>query len=229
MNNHLKITTLAAAIVLTSVFSNEAFAVDGLSANAAFSSNYLWRGITQTNNASAVSGGIDYVSKSGFYAGTWISTINFGDAASYESDFYFGVAGDLGKGVGYDIGYLYYAYPDSTNIDPSNKYNFGELYGKLSYQYFTFSANYGVNHQINAKWADKSLYLTADVDYPLADDITLSAHIGDYRYKGNFSSDNYVDYHLTLSKAGFTFGIYNTNKPNDSAKLVLSYTVDINL
>ena len=60
------------------------------SANAAVTNNYIWRGLTQTENNSAVQGGIDYASDGGFYAGTWVSNVNYGpsDVYSYEHDLY---------------------------------------------------------------------------------------------------------------------------------------------
>ena len=57
-------------------------------ANVAASSNYFWRGITQTQDGAAVSGGIDYSNDSGFYAGTWVSNVDFGSKTSYELDLY---------------------------------------------------------------------------------------------------------------------------------------------
>ena len=75
----LSLTSLIAA---TSLLSVQASAVEGLSANVAATSNYLWRGVSQTGNAAAISGGIDYAADSGFYAGTWASNIDFGDDAS---------------------------------------------------------------------------------------------------------------------------------------------------
>ena len=50
------------------------------SSNFSFSSNYFWRGMTQTMDAPGCSGGFDYSSESGFYAGTWGSNVAFGGA-----------------------------------------------------------------------------------------------------------------------------------------------------
>ena len=61
-----------------------------LTANAAAQSNYIWRGLTQTVNEAAVSGGIDYATDSGFYVGTWASNVSYAadDVYSYEHDLY---------------------------------------------------------------------------------------------------------------------------------------------
>ena len=68
------------------------------SANAAMTNNYIWRGLTQTENEAAIQGGIDYAHESGFYAGTWVSNVNYGpsDVYSYEHDLYAGFAFETG-------------------------------------------------------------------------------------------------------------------------------------
>ena len=79
MKKTLLSISLTSLIAATSLLSTQAFAVEGLSANVGATSNYLWRGVSQTANAAAISGGIDYEADSGFYAGTWASNIDFGD------------------------------------------------------------------------------------------------------------------------------------------------------
>ena len=73
------------------------------SANASMTNNYIWRGLTQSENEAAVQGGIDYAGDSGFYMGTWASNVNYGggDTFSYEHDIYAGYAFDAG-GVSWD-------------------------------------------------------------------------------------------------------------------------------
>ncbi|MBT6674912.1 MAG: hypothetical protein HOB02_06780, partial [Proteobacteria bacterium] len=43
------------------------------SANVLIATEYLYRGITQTNEDPTIQGGMDYAHSSGFYAGTWAS------------------------------------------------------------------------------------------------------------------------------------------------------------
>ena len=70
MKNSFLAICFSCSILTAFLFSSNVYAVDGLSANVAVTNNYLWRGLEQTNGQSAVSGGIDYASDSGFYAGT---------------------------------------------------------------------------------------------------------------------------------------------------------------
>jgi uncharacterized protein (TIGR02001 family) len=61
-----------------------------VSANLAITSNYVWRGMTQSSNSPAVQGGIDLGYK-GFYLGTWGSNVEFGNTDNnLEADFYAG-------------------------------------------------------------------------------------------------------------------------------------------
>ena len=67
---------LVAAVAISALFAGgAAMAQDDaghLSYNIAVTSNYVWRGVTQTDNNAALQGGIDY-SKGMFYAGAWAS------------------------------------------------------------------------------------------------------------------------------------------------------------
>lgn len=80
-----------------------------LSANAALTSNYMWRGATQSDEGVAVQGGVDWSNKDGLYAGTWASTVDFGPLSdtNAEIDFY------AGKTFGdYDAGIIIYTVDD---------------------------------------------------------------------------------------------------------------------
>lgn len=86
--------SVAVAALLGSCGAGAAVAGE-LAANASVTNNYLWRGLTQTENGAAVQGGIDYTTDNGFYAGTWVSNVNYApsDPFSYEHDLYLGFRG----------------------------------------------------------------------------------------------------------------------------------------
>jgi uncharacterized protein (TIGR02001 family) len=109
--------------------------------NVGLVSQYIFRGLTQTNGDPAVQGGADYSHASGFYTGTWLSNIswftdqnaniksapvslaspgsvgapytpNQSNAASLEWDFYGGFKNTFGGGDwNYDVGAIQYYYP----------------------------------------------------------------------------------------------------------------------
>jgi len=110
-------------LLLLTIVSLPSFA--SVSANVSFTSDYIWRGMTQSDGP-AIQGGFDYASDGGFYAGIWGSNVNFNDGAGSELDYYFGYGFDMG-GFGVDIGYLAYDYPDNdSDLD------FEEIYVGLS-------------------------------------------------------------------------------------------------
>jgi uncharacterized protein (TIGR02001 family) len=101
-------------LLLVSLVSLPTFA--SVSANVSFASDYIWRGMTQTDGP-AMSGGFDYAAENGFYAGIWGSNVNFNDGAGSELDYYFGYGFEVG-GVGVDLGYVAFDYPENnTGLD----------------------------------------------------------------------------------------------------------------
>ena len=92
-----------------------------VSANVAFTSDYVWRGMTQSDGP-AIQGGFDFEDESGFYAGIWGSNVNFNDGAGSELDYYAGYGFSLGE-VGVDIGYIAFDYPQNqTGLDFEETY-----------------------------------------------------------------------------------------------------------
>ena len=129
-----------------------------VSANVSFASDYIWRGMTQSDGP-AIQGGFDYAAENGFYAGIWGSNVNFNDGAGSELDYYFGYGFDAGS-IGVDIGYLAYDYPkNETGLDFEEIYvglNMGDLgllfamgqdgapdYTEVSYGIGAVSLSYG--------------------------------------------------------------------------------------
>ena len=111
-------------LVIMSFASVSSYA--GVSANVSFTTDYIWRGMTQSDGP-AVQGGFDYEADSGFYAGFWGSNVNFNNGNGQELDYYAGYGFSLGN-VGVDVGYITYDYPDS---DPDLK--FEEIYLGFSF------------------------------------------------------------------------------------------------
>jgi len=178
------------------------------SANMALTSNYVWRGITQTDNSPAIQGGIDLEYK-GFYAGVWGSNVEFGSVLdeSMELDFYGGYKGEI-AGIGYDLGYIEYAYPHN-----STALNFGEAYVGLSksIDVLELSGKYyfGADAPSGVKKLD---YYELGASYALPYDISIGATYGDYEDTGS-------NYSVKLSKpiGKFTASLAYTDFNADSA------------
>ncbi|HIK64272.1 MAG TPA: hypothetical protein EYG02_04505, partial [Henriciella marina] len=122
-------TRLAALAAATVVMATPALAQEEgeWSGNVTLTSNYVFRGITQTDEAPMIQGGFDWASDS-FYVGTWASGVDFGDGTSTEIDLYAGWTPTVGA-FDLDLGVIYYWYPDA----PDNpEQNFFEAYAGAS-------------------------------------------------------------------------------------------------
>ena len=98
---------------------------------AALTSDYRFRGVTQTFNDPAVQAGFVLSHASGAYAGVWGSNVDFGGTAHIELDPYIGYATTLDSFANkpvLDVGLWYYAYPSQSDL------NWLELYGKLTFK-----------------------------------------------------------------------------------------------
>ena len=198
-----------------------------LAGNFGIFSQYIFRGLTQTNGNPAAQGGFDYTHSSGFYAGTWLSNISWlTDTPIYKSaplewDFYGGYRGSFGKSdFGYDVGLLQYYYP-GTVVPGGVKADTLELYGLVSWKWLSAKYSYSLDNKTFGVTDSRGTgYLDISANYPLTDKLTLQAHYGDQKYKGttlgvsNDSVASYQDYKLGLSYAlpkNYTVGGYYTS------------------
>jgi uncharacterized protein (TIGR02001 family) len=105
-------------------------------ANVALTTDYVFRGFSQTAEGAAIQGGFDLTCGI-FYAGVWASSLNWGDFdhgsfdanfrpydASVEMDWYVGIKPVTGK-ITWDLGVIYYSYPNAFN--PGLNVNYFEL------------------------------------------------------------------------------------------------------
>ncbi|GJM02767.1 MAG: hypothetical protein DHS20C08_12680 [Rhodomicrobium sp.] len=81
-------------------------------ANVALTTDYIFRGETQSGHEAAIQGGFDCDYRM-FYAGVWASSIDGGDV-DMEIDVYGGIKHKFG-GIEADLGVIYYAYPDAND------------------------------------------------------------------------------------------------------------------
>ncbi len=102
-----------------------------LSANVGLTTEYVFRGYSQTDEGPAIQGGFD-VTCGIFYAGVWASNLDWGgdgaghDIANIEMDWYLGVKPVTGP-VTWDIGVIYYSYPNSADFVAGRDNNYVEI------------------------------------------------------------------------------------------------------
>lgn len=152
-----------------------------VSGNAALTSDYRFRGLSFSDGDIAVQGGIDVAHDSGFYIGTWGSSIE--DSATFghtEIDLYGGWSGEVTDGINLDVGLLYYFYPNGQDgaAGPSDYF---EPYASISSTLGPVELTTGVAYA----WSQSSLgnsdniyiYTGASAGIP-GTPISLNANIG---------------------------------------------------
>jgi uncharacterized protein (TIGR02001 family) len=170
--------SLATILVVSVAFADEKKSDLGVSANVAMTSNYVWRGMTQSDDSPAVQGGFDLDYK-GVYVGVWGSNVKFtGSDASMELDAYGGYKNEI-SGIGYDIGYIQYAYPND-----SKALNFGEAYLGLSYDFKVVEVSAKYSLGVKTDTIDPENAYEGGVSVPLPMDISIDASIGNYENTG---------------------------------------------
>jgi uncharacterized protein (TIGR02001 family) len=171
-----------------------------VSGNLGLTSDYRFRGISQSQNAPAVQGGIDYAHKSGWYVGNWNSSVSsqvYTNGSGVESDLYAGWKKEF-NGVTVDVGSYNYFYPRATttagtgsNFDTYEGY-VGLGYGPVTVKYSQTLGN-GYFGTANARGTQ---YYEANFAYPIAKSkISLLAHAGKTNVANNSSLD-YSDYNF---------------------------------
>jgi len=84
--------------------------------NAMLTTDYVWRGTTQTQGDHAIQAGFKTASGNGLYGSAWGSGVEFapGTHASSEFDFVVGWAGNLADDWALDVNLTHYRYPGTT-------------------------------------------------------------------------------------------------------------------
>ena len=226
MHKTVKLASLLSALVVPALAQAQSKAPASphtVTGNVTLASEYIFRGIGQTNRKPAIQGGIDYAHSSGLYAGLWASNISIlsdntaGVSASIEADFYGGYKGSV-KDVSYDIGALQYYYPGTFPTDGYTKPDTLELYGQLGWKWFTLKYSHAVSNTFGFTDSKASHYIDLTGNYELGRGITLNAHVGHQKIKGRPDA-SYTDWRVGLSKeyAGLTWGLayIDTNAKGD--------------
>lgn len=191
MKTAAKMTTLATSMILlglsASSFSTSAVELSG---DVTFTSDYAFRGISQTEEAAALQGGLSLSDESGFYLSVWGSNVDFLAEGTLELDVMLGWSGAISEDWSTDVGIMRYGYPNAE-IDGSN---FWEVYGSLSYKDLTFGLAYSDDYYANS---GDFFYLYANYSYALMDNLSLDLHVGQNEY--DESSASYLDWSVGLS------------------------------
>jgi uncharacterized protein (TIGR02001 family) len=187
-----------------------------LSFNVGVTTDYRYRGISQSRLKPALQGGADYALPGGFYIGTWASTITWikdagkiagvdTGSAPVEIDLYGGYKGEIMKDVGFDVGVLQYWYPGNHLGRIAANANTFEVYGALTFGPLTAKYSHSLTNLFGTPDSKNSHYLDLSASFDVGGGFTLAPHIGRQTVAHN-AAFTYNDYSLLLSKdiAGVT-------------------------
>lgn len=229
---------LSYLLVLSGLISVPALAADApasphsLAGNITFTTDYLFRGVSQTQNGPAIQGGFDYSHASGFYLGTWGSNVDwvsqgYKDNNSMEIDLYGGYKGSAGD-IGYDVGLITYYYP-GDKISGIASPDTTEVYLAGSWKFLTLKYSHVVSSHFigwvgsGGEKTRNSNYLELNAAYDLGDGWGLIGHVGHQKVK-NLSGANYTDWKVGVSK-DIGYGVVTLAYSDTNADIDNFYTL----
>ena len=189
---------------------------------ATLTSDYRFRGISQSNRRPALQGTVNVTHRSGFFGGVWASTISEYVAAGTEAeiDLYGGYKHTSADGTTVDIGLLYYLYPDSNGVTT----NFFEPYANVTHAIGPVTAKVGGNFAWKQQGLsigagkEGGLYLYGDLGAAIPNTpVTITGHVG-RSFEHNYITfgTKYTDWSLvtalTRGPATLSAVYYDTNK-----------------
>ncbi|WP_262689569.1 TorF family putative porin [Kordiimonas aestuarii] len=191
---------LVAPAMATGASAQESTSRFTLSANAAIVSEYRFRGLSLSDHDPAIQGGFDVSHESGFYVGTWGSSIESYAGSEFELDIYGGYATEIG-GLAFDVGLLAYTYPGSSDTYYLELYS--SIGGTAGIVDWTLGAAY-VWDQDNVGGTD-NIYIYADASVPLGDTpFSLAGHLA---YEDGAFGDGKWDWNAGVAYAFEQFSL----------------------
>ncbi len=198
---HAFVGVAAAVLACTVAVADE----DGgtFSGNITITSDYSFRGVSQTNLLPAVQGGFDYEMENGFSFGTWASNVNFGDNTSQELDLYMGYGMDLNDTTSLSFSLLQFEYPgEGDNLD------YQEFQASLDISSISLGFAYSPSYVGVDDWT--FTYFSAGYSATLGENVSFGASVGiNSADKINDDDDSYIDYSvgIGLPIAGIDLGV----------------------
>jgi len=229
---------ILSALVLSALAAPAAAEV---SANFGATSNYIWRGVTLSNEGPAIYGGLDYSHDSGIYAGLWqsseggaqrtseitlpnnaiLKTVTDTGTGGGETDLYAGYSTEF-SGVSIDVGFITYMYLQDENSRNSDLNGDGTIDDALDFSEIYASVGFGpVSASVANDSANKITYTTLSAEFA-----GVSATFGNIATDGG--AGDYTHFDLSYSPAdSLTLGLSkNDMAGDDQPRLYVSYGID---
>ncbi len=166
--------------------------------NLSFTSDYVFRGITQNGGKTALQGGFDVSHTDGLSAGVWASNVNWTNT-TLEVDAYAAYGFSLTKDIAASVGYIGYIYEGNSSLNTSELNVSATAYGLTAKISYATTAYFGI-----AGAGTKYYELNYAYDIAAVKGLSLALHYG--LTDGKSTSSNDKDYSIALSYPvlGFT-------------------------
>lgn len=181
-----------------------------LTTNVGLFSQYVFRGISYTQEKPAVQGGADYAHGSGIYLGVWGTNLSSKaiQNAVGEIDVYGGYATSFGD-FGLNVGLLQFIFPGGRYAGTREDYNTLEAYAAVSWKVVTLKYSrsitdyFGFNDKSFGAAgngdSDGSHYVEANAAVPFGDGWSLDLHVGRQKVR-NYSDFDFTDWRVGVAK-----------------------------
>lgn len=208
-----KTTLMAAAASLA--MSSAALAQEespfDFSFNLGAASDYVFRGVSQTDENYQIYGGVDTTLFGIGYAGAWVSTVDFNNGTDAEYDLYVGVKPAVGP-VTLDLGVVYYGYANQPS-GSSQDYVEWKVAGSVPAGPATVGAALFYSDDFYGG-TGKATYYEVNAAIPVAEKVTVSGALGHQEVVGPF---DYTTWNLGVGFAlndviGFDLRYHDTDE-----------------
>ncbi|WP_440959517.1 TorF family putative porin [Oceanicaulis sp. LC35] len=199
-----------------------------ISANVALTTDYRFRGASLSDETLAIQGGFDVAFESGFYVGTWGSSIEPVGNSELELDLYAGYGGTVGA-LSYDVGVLGYFYPGADDVA------YGEVYGSLTGMIGILETTGTIAYapEQDNLGDDDNLYLNLSGSAPLGESgLSLSLGIGyETGAFGDLDGDGDDKIDWTIGIGGAAYGVdwslayIDTSEDTDGSDATAVFTI----
>jgi uncharacterized protein (TIGR02001 family) len=166
--------------------------------NLALTTDYVFRGVSQTDRDPALQGGLDYAfGDTGIYVGAWASNVDFADSEGpdLELDSYIGWSHDLSEDWNVDLSFVHYAYLGESEDYGSANYN--ELIGKTTWNEMVTATVAYTDDYTNS--GVSSWYFNLGGTWDVGNDFSVNAGFGHTEFEDDVF-ENYNDWNIGVSR-----------------------------
>ena len=206
-----KLLVIATAIGALTLPTASSVAMES-SAHAALTSDYVFRGLSYSNDGVAAQGGYDIQQskeEKGWFAGVFASTVGDLGDKGLEVDGYGGWKGSFNKTLGYEVGASLYNYTDSDYAKDVT-----EIYAGVNYETAYIKIFSGQN---TSGGGGKYNYIDLGATFIVMKDIDLNVHYG--HFSSNASKDyNDLSASMNMEVKSFDLGLGLTYVDLDAEK-----------